>query len=85
MKWALDIGAASRARLERYSRICGATLARAHARSTDAAVLARYLGSGDTFDEAMVEFATAYADQAERDYAQLKAAAKAKRIKVARG
>ncbi|MBV8282940.1 MAG: DUF2252 domain-containing protein [Candidatus Eremiobacteraeota bacterium] len=85
MKWALDVGSASRARLERYSRTCGATLARAHARSTDAAVLAGYLGRGDTFDEAMVEFAAAYADQAERDYAQLKAAAKAKRIKIARG
>jgi len=84
MKWALDPSQVGRQRLQRWARGCGATLARAHARSTDPAVLAGYLGSGDTFDEAMVEFARAYADQAERDYATLQAAAKAKRIKVAR-
>ncbi|MBV8170454.1 MAG: DUF2252 domain-containing protein [Candidatus Eremiobacteraeota bacterium] len=85
MKWALDVEKAGRQRLQRYARGCAATLARAHARSTDPALLAGYLGSGATFDDAMIEFARAYADQSERDYLQLQAAAKAKRIKVTRG
>lgn len=57
-----------------YARLCGWTLARAHARSADVAGIAGYLGSGDQFDEAMGQFALAYADQAERDHAALKAA-----------
>jgi uncharacterized protein (DUF2252 family) len=85
MKWALDPTNVGRQRLIRYARGCGATLARAHARSTDPAVLAGYLGNGVTFDDAMAEFARSYADQAERDYALLQAAARSNRIKVKRG
>jgi uncharacterized protein (DUF2252 family) len=51
-----------------YSRVCGATLARAHARSGDRIAIASYLGTTDTFDRAIADFATAYADQNERDY-----------------
>jgi uncharacterized protein (DUF2252 family) len=57
-----------------YAGLCGWTLARAHARSGDAAAIASYLGAGDKFDRAMAEFAEAYADQNERDYATLKQA-----------
>jgi uncharacterized protein (DUF2252 family) len=57
-----------------YSRICGATLARAHARSGDRIAMAAYLGTGDAFDRAIADFSCAYADQNERDYeAMLKA------------
>ncbi|MBV8203425.1 MAG: DUF2252 family protein [Candidatus Eremiobacteraeota bacterium] len=83
MKWALDIATAGVQRIERYVQGCGATLARAHARSTDPALIAGYLGSGTTFDDALVEFAATYADQTERDYEQLSAALKKRRIKVA--
>jgi uncharacterized protein (DUF2252 family) len=57
-----------------YGRLCGWSLARAHARSAEVAGIAGYLGTGDAFDDAMGDFAIAYADQAERDHAALKAA-----------
>jgi uncharacterized protein (DUF2252 family) len=57
-----------------YGRLCGWTLARAHARSGDRFAIAGYLGSGKSFDHAIATFAEAYADQNERDYdAMLKA------------
>lgn len=57
--------------LKNYAVLCGRALARAHARSGDAAVLAGYMGKTDTFDEAMADFSVAYADQNERDHAAL--------------
>jgi len=51
-----------------YARLCGSTLARAHARACDRVAVAAYLGKGDTFDQAIADFARAYADQNERDY-----------------
>ena len=51
-----------------YGRICGSTLARAHARSGDRIAIAAYLGGSDAFDQALAEFSEAYADQNERDY-----------------
>ena len=57
-----------------YSRLCGATLARAHARWGDRIAIASYLGKGDTFDRAIADFSAAYADQNERDYATFTAA-----------
>ena len=54
--------------LRAYGRVCGWALARAHARSGDAAMIAGYLGSSGAFDDAMREFAIEYADQAQRDY-----------------
>ncbi len=68
-----------------YAEICGQTLARAHARSGDAVAIATYLGSSDAFDRALASFAEAYADQNERDYDALKAAADAGRIAVESG
>ena len=50
------------------SCLCGWTLARAHARSGDPIAIAGYLGSSDSFDKALVEFAASYADQNEKDY-----------------
>jgi uncharacterized protein (DUF2252 family) len=54
-----------------YGRLCGWTLARAHARSGDRIAIAAYLGGGQVFDRALAEFAQAYADQNERDYAEV--------------
>ena len=54
--------------LEVYARMCGWTLARAHARSGDRFAIAAYLGGGRTFTHAMQDFAAAYADQNQRDY-----------------
>ncbi len=51
-----------------YGRVCGWALARAHARSGDAAMISGYMGSSETFDDAMCEFAVEYADQTERDH-----------------
>ena len=68
--------------LEMYARLCGATLARAHARSGDRIALAAYLGGSDKFDQAIADFAETYADQNERDYAALKTAAKEGKIEV---
>ena len=59
-----------------YARLCGWTLARAHARSGDRIALAAYLGGSDQFDQAIADFAETYADQNERDYAALQAAVK---------
>jgi uncharacterized protein (DUF2252 family) len=59
-----------------YGEACGWTLARAHARSGDRVALAAYLDDGDTFDEAIAAFSTAYADTNEHDHAVLAAAVK---------
>ena len=59
-----------------YARLCGWTLARAHARSGDRIALAAYLGGSDKFDQAVADFAETYADQNELDYAALQAAVK---------
>ena len=54
-----------------YGELCGWTLARAHARSGDRVAIASYLGGSEAFDVAVQEFATAYADQNERDHQSL--------------
>jgi uncharacterized protein (DUF2252 family) len=59
-----------------YAQMCGWTLARAHARSGDRIALAAYLGGTDKFAQAIADFAEAYADQNDRDYAALQAAVK---------
>ena len=71
--------------MEAYAEICGQTLARAHARSGDAVAISSYLGASDAFDRALAAFAETYADQNERDYAALKAAADSGRIEVQTG
>ncbi len=71
--------------MRRYAGFCGWTLARAHARTGDRCAIAGYLGSSDVFDEAVADFAASYADQNERDYAELAKAAKSGRITVQAG
>ncbi len=68
-----------------YGRLCGATLARAHARAGEPAVLAGYLGSGAVFDEAMAAFAVGYADQNERDYEAFLGAIRSGRLESVAG
>jgi uncharacterized protein (DUF2252 family) len=64
-----------------YARLCGWTLARAHARSGDRIAIASYMGKSDVFDRAIAEFSVAYADQNERDYQAMQAAVESGRIK----
>jgi uncharacterized protein (DUF2252 family) len=71
--------------MEGYAQLCGATLARAHARSGDSVAISSYLGRTDAFDQALATFAELYADQNERDYEALKAAAQSGRVTVESG
>lgn len=71
MKMSIPLEGVSATQLERYAGLCGLVLARAHAKSGDAATISGYLGKGDTFDEALGEFSLAYADQTARDHAVL--------------
>ncbi|WP_432479302.1 DUF2252 domain-containing protein [Nocardioides sp. GXQ0305] len=66
-----------------YARLCGWTLARAHARSGDPVAIAGYLGRGDRFDRALARFAETYADQNERNHAALAAAVGSGRVEAA--
>ena len=66
-----------------YARLCGATLARAHARWGDRIAIAAYLGKGERFDQAIADFSAAYADQNERDYDAFAAAVRSGRLATA--
>jgi uncharacterized protein (DUF2252 family) len=85
MKGSAEIERATPDTLAYYGRLCGATLARAHARSGDPALLASYLGVGSGFDDALAQFAVAYADQTERDYEAFAQAVKAGRLEATPG
>jgi hypothetical protein len=82
MKFSLPIEGLPPVQLKQYAAVCGWTLARAHAKSGDAATIGGYLGKSDAFDRAIGEFALAYADQTKRDHAALVAAVKAGRIEA---
>jgi uncharacterized protein (DUF2252 family) len=69
--------------LVEYAGLCGWALALAHAKSGDAAAIAGYIGKSDELPDALVRFAEAYADQTERDYAAMQAAARADKLQVA--
>ena len=69
MKLSVDLATLIPEGFVEYCRFCGWALARAHARSGDAALISGYLGSSDVFDRAIATFAGTYADQTERDYA----------------
>jgi uncharacterized protein (DUF2252 family) len=84
-KTSLDLETILPKGLELYGEVCGFLLAHAHARSGDRIAISSYLGKGDIFDRALAEFAVAYADQNERDYAALQQAAKDGRITVQEG
>ena len=68
-----------------YARICGWTLARAHARSGHPAEIAAYLGSGDKFDKSITDFSERYASQNERDYQAFTDAVRTGRITAMEG
>jgi uncharacterized protein (DUF2252 family) len=78
-----DLGTQVEAALPFYASLCGRTLARAHARAGDPVMVSGYIGNGSAFEEAITEFATAYADQTEKDWNSFLAAIKAGRIVVA--
>ena len=70
-KFSVDIENILPSGLRLYGELCGWTLARAHARSGDRIAIAAYLGGSDAFDQAITQFAAAYADQNERDHQSL--------------
>lgn len=68
-----------------YGRLCGATLAKGHARSGDRVAISAYIGDDEAFDDAMKSFARVYAEQNQSDYAALQAAARSGAITVTEG
>ncbi|MFO1316840.1 MAG: DUF2252 domain-containing protein [Burkholderiales bacterium] len=82
MKMSAPIEGASAEQFMLNAGLCGRTVAHAHAKSGDAAVISGYLGKSDTFDQAIGDFAMAYADQNAKDHEALVAAVKAGRIKA---
>jgi uncharacterized protein (DUF2252 family) len=85
MKGSLDVESTLPAGLLMYARLCGWTLARAHARSGDPVAIAAYLGNSDQFDTSITGFAERYADQNERDYHTFTDAISAGRIEARPG
>jgi uncharacterized protein (DUF2252 family) len=81
MKIAPDIETMTPSMMRPYATLCGLALARAHDKAGDAAMIAGYLGSKDHFDEAIGDYAVAYADQVERDHAVFVEAVRAGRLK----
>jgi uncharacterized protein (DUF2252 family) len=69
--------------LRAFGELCGATLARAHARSGDRIAIAAYLGRGEVFDRAVAEFAELYADRTEEDHRALVEAVRTGRVRAA--
>jgi uncharacterized protein (DUF2252 family) len=84
-KGSADIERMNPSAMRAYGRMCGWTLARAHARSGDRVAIAGYLGSGEAFDAAIATFAEAYADQNERDYRALADAVRTHRVAATPG
>jgi uncharacterized protein (DUF2252 family) len=82
MRMTIDIHELSASEWGEYVATCGWALARAHARTGDSARIAGYMGKSERFDEAIEEFAVAYARQTERDYEVLMKAVKAGRLQA---
>jgi uncharacterized protein (DUF2252 family) len=85
MKATADLEAMSGADLVAYAGLCGWVLARAHARSGDAALISGYLGKSAVFDDAVARFAKTYADQTERDYEKFQEAVRSGRLPAEKG
>jgi uncharacterized protein (DUF2252 family) len=81
-KLSIEIEAMTHPTLRAYGALCAWTLARAHARTGDRIAIASYLGVGGVFDQAIVDFSEAYADQNERDYQELVQAVKSGRVQA---
>ena len=85
MKGSVDVEAMIPLGLTYYARICGWTLARAHARSGDPVAIAEYLGDSDAFDKSITDFSQRYADQNERDYQEFTKAVQSGRLEATEG
>jgi uncharacterized protein (DUF2252 family) len=85
MKGSADVEAMMPLDLTGYARICGWTLARAHARSGDPIAIAAYLGEDDQFDRSITDFSKRYADQNEQDYQAFAEAIRAGRLEAREG
>ncbi len=83
MKMKFDLESMSKSEWLEYVQICGWTLARAHARTGDAALIGGYLGKNAKFDDAIGKFAMTYADQTERDYQTLLKAIRVGKVRAA--
>jgi uncharacterized protein (DUF2252 family) len=83
MKGSVNLGVMTPAGFASYAQVCGRTLARAHARSGDAAAISGYLGRGAVFDQAIARFADSYAGQVTADYDALVTGVRAGRVPVA--
>jgi hypothetical protein len=84
-KYSAEIEGMNAAAMTDYGRLCGWTLARAHARTGDRIAIAAYLGGSDKFDHAMAEFGETYADQTKRDHAALADAVASGRVQAHAG
>ncbi len=84
-KYSAEIESMNAAAMIGYGRMCGWTLARAHARAGDRIAIAAYLGGSGKFDQAVADFAETYADQTERDHAALADAAASGRVHAQAG
>ena len=80
MKGSVDVASVRPEGLLAYSKLCGYTLARAHARGGDAVAISSYLGKSDAFDRAVLEFSERYADLNESDHALMSEAISSGRI-----
>ena len=85
MKWSAEVEMMNPSIFTSYVELCAATLARAHARTSDAAQISGYMGNKDLFDRTIASFAESYADQTERDHAALVAAMQEGRIQAQTG
>jgi uncharacterized protein (DUF2252 family) len=83
MKGSMSVPLMDPLQLGYYGRLCGWTLARAHARTGRAAMISGYMGTGEAFDHAIADFAIAYAAQNERDYQRLLEAVSVGRVLAA--
>jgi uncharacterized protein (DUF2252 family) len=85
MKGSAEVETASPFGLGYYARLCGWTLARAHARSGDPVAIAEYLGGNAKFDDAITDFSERYADQNEKDFGDFVKAARSGRLQAIEG
>jgi hypothetical protein len=82
MKLSIMVETFGRVEMEIYARWCGQALALAHARSGNPSMISGYLGKSDAFDNALVAFSTAYANQNEKDHAALERAVRTGKMKA---
>ena len=83
-KGSIDLTDLAGSGLAAFGEVCGELLARGHARSGDPLVISGYLGSGETFAEALASFGSLYADQTEKDWQALRRSGKVEGVRAAR-